>query len=944
MKNEKLNSPEAALLRHQKDESLRMKYSEKIMSLTKVNALKLLHSLEVHKIELELQNEELRLARDQAEKATQKFTELYDLAPTGYFTLEFDGTITELNLSGAKMLGIERAELVKSNFRLFITQDTLPLFNYFLKKAFETGEKQICEVRLINTGIPSIFIYIEGITSNTGQTCFISIVDITDRKQSEENLSKSEERFRLTLDTMLEGCQIIGFDWRYLYLNESAAVNGRVKKQDLIGQTMMEIFPGIVETEMFGRLEKCMSKRTNDHMVNEFTFPDGSSGWFELSIQAVPEGIFIISFDITESRLVKESLIESEAKFRNLFEHSPLGKSITGTGGSMEVNNAFCKIVGYTLEELKEMKWMDITFPEDLPLTTGFVNSCMEGKIAQASFEKRYIHKNGSIVWADVSSYLQRDRYNKPEFFITTIADITERKLTEEALLKVHEQMVLSQQSAGTGFWDWDMLTDELDWSPEMFRLFGLDPSITRASFEVWLRVIHQDDRAEVQDKLQASIQNHTQLQNEYRIILPSGEFRWIGALGDTTYDTDGGPQRMNGICLDITERKKREVELKESEYFFRETQRAAFIGSYKINFKTGFWESSEVLDQIFGIDKGYSRNVEGWLGLIHPDDRVLLNLYLDEEVIIKRNPFNREYRIIRKSDGETRWVSGMGKAEFDEKGNIMLMIGTIQDVTDRKLAENVITKLAEELEEKVIGRTAQLLLANKELEAFSYSASHDLRTPLRAMDGFANILLEDYSTFLDEEAKRMLHIIIDNTNRMGHLIDDLLSFSRLGRQEMECSAIDMHQMACSVYQELVPEPEHAKIELHIQNIPVAYGDPSMMRQLWMNLIGNAIKFSSRKLNCTVEVGCRTEGNENIFYVKDNGEGFDMIHSSNLFAVFKRLPSAREFDGNGVGLAIVKRIVLLLNGRIWAEGKVSEGATFYFALPAGQREMQTIEI
>lgn len=281
---------------------------------------------------------------------------------------------------------------------------------------------------------------------------------------------------------------------------------------------------------------------------------------------------------------------------------------------------------------------------------------------------------------------------------------------------------------------------------------------------------------------------------------------------------------------------------------------------------------------------------------------------------------------------GEERIIEWYDQTIKNADGDTLGLLAIGQDITERKQAEEKISDLNRNLERRVTERTAQLETANKELETFSYSVSHDLRTPLRAIDGFSRILQEDYTDRLDAEGQRLLNVVRDNAGRMGQLIDDILKFSRTSRLEMNFSEIDMEGLAHSVIEEL--QPVGRTLQAEIEPLPACMGDHSMMHQVFVNLLSNAIKFSSSMEIATIRVGGYIEGDEAIYFVRDNGAGFDMQYADRLFGVFQRLHDTDEFEGTGIGLAIVKRIVTRHGGRVWAEGKVNEGATIYFALPA----------
>lgn len=285
---------------------------------------------------------------------------------------------------------------------------------------------------------------------------------------------------------------------------------------------------------------------------------------------------------------------------------------------------------------------------------------------------------------------------------------------------------------------------------------------------------------------------------------------------------------------------------------------------------------------------------------------------------------------------GEERCLSLSASVMRDRGGEPAAIVCIVRDITERKRAEEEVKRLNEGLERRVAERTEQLQAAVKELEAFSYSVSHDLRSPLRAITGFSNAVLEDFGEEIDPSGRRYLTLIRENAENMGQLIDDLLAFSRLGRQQMERSLIDMEYLAESVWDEIMLVNPEREIEFKVMPLPPALGDRAMVRQVFVNLLSNAVKYTRHREVVCVEVGAEKQDGENVYYVKDNGAGFDMRYAHKLFGVFQRLHSTREFEGTGVGLALVQRVVKRHDGRIWAQARVNEGATFYFTLPTGR--------
>ena len=640
---------------------------------------RLLDELLIHQVELEMQNEELRVARDQAEAATERFESLYDFAPAGYFTLENTGTITKLNRSGAKLLGKEVSALEGSNFRFFISQDTLPVFNDFTDRVFATKCKQNCEVRLELKGCPAKSVYMEGVVPGNEEKCLLSVIDITDLRKIEEQLEDSETRFRTIYEGGPIGMALIGLDYRFLMANDM-----------------------------------------------------------------------------------------------------------------------FCRMTGYSEDELKRMPAENLSHPDFFSRNNANIQKLVRGEIPVYRTEKQYIRKDKTHFWGSLTLNVNYTSDGNIRYLIAMIEDISERKRAQEELIETQT-----------------LYTQFIERSPIYTYIKESSPG-------------------------------------ESRVIQASDNFKMMTGLN---------AKDMAG-----------------------KTMKELFPPDFAAKITADDW------DVVSGGEV----------------------LTLDEELN------GRKYSTIK----------------FPIKsGNKTLLAGYTIDTTEGKQAEKEIINLNEELEHLVLERTIKLQAVNKELAAFSYSASHEIRTPLRALNGFAHILLDDYSARLDDEGKRLLQVIIDNANQMGQLIDDLLSVYGISRKEVKLANINMYELAYSVYGELMDIGNKERIHFHLQDIPDAYGDRDMLRVVWTNLIGNAIKFSSGKAICTIDVGFVTGKAEIIYYIRDNGIGFNVEHADKLFGLFKSLHNRKDFEGSGIGLSVVQHIIDLHGGRVWAEGKENEGATFYFTLP-----------
>jgi PAS domain S-box-containing protein len=528
-------------------------------------------------------------------------------------------------------------------------------------------------------------------------------------------------------------------------------------------------------------------------------------------------------------------------------------------------------------------------------------------------------------LWFELSVSRKLDDPGREPRFIVLSRDITERKSMELALRASTERLNQAQHLARFGSWELDLVHNVLTWSDEIFNLFEIDKSRFGASYEAFLDTIHPDDRERVNRAYTHSLETRTQYEVTHRLRMRDGRIKWVQERCTSDFDAEGKPIRSSGTVQDVTEPRRAEIELRLAATVFENSREGVTITDAERNIIS--------VNPAFTEITGYApHEVIGRNPRILQSGRTDAAFYEAMWSSIREKGYWTGEMENKRKNGEI-FTEILSITEVrDTEGKPLHYIGVFTDITELKRAEMEIRQFNETLEQRVRERTAALEASNRELEAFSYSVSHDLRGPLRGIEGFAHVLAEDYGDRLDDAGRSHLLRIRRASQRLSQTIDDLIELARISRSPLLLRETDLSALAQAIVLDLSAASGRQPVIAISEHIAVR-ADPKLLQVVLGNLLGNAWKFTGRTEHARIEFGATEIEGERAYYVRDNGPGFDSTYADKLFKPFQRLHRPDEFAGSGIGLATVQRIIQRHGGRVWAEGRPNEGATFYFTLP-----------
>ena len=751
--------------------------------------------------------------------------------------------------------------------------------------------------------------------------------DITDRKLA------TDRKFQMLFDHSHDGLMLAKPDGTFLEVNDAFCKMLRYSREELLKLTRPHIT--VPEDPNLSVSLRVRSETGFYRGILQFKRKDGTIIDADVS-SAIYKDVngedrtYISAIDITEKLKAENDLRSSEHRLRSMIEYGQDIITLIHADGTVKYRSpSYHYVLGYNPEELNDYLVFDGIHPDDIIELKKLFTHVMNTPGASHKSKWRQKHKDGAYRWlAGTASNLLNDPDVKA--VVCNFRDITEHIEIEHQLEKSNAELNRLFNSIDEVLYSAGRNPFKLrQMSQACTKLYGYSTSDFFENENLWFDLILPEDKVVIGD-MNELLEKGTPAVAQYRIRHKDGSIKWVEANVVPTLDKDGKLIRVDGVNRDITEKKAAEEALLNSEKRFR-----ALIE-----------KSTDViaLSNMEGVPTYYSPSVKAVLGydpkelvgrnathIWHPDE---VEANKARRANLKEDGGSATGLLrVRHKDGSWRWIEATVTNQLNNPA-INALVTNFRDVTERKKAEEDLEHLNQSLEKKVQERTLQLEESNLALESFSSLAAHDLQAPLRVLMGYASVLKQEYSTGLGADGSALIDTIMQQSRQMTQLVSDLLTFSRISHTIMKEERINMDVMVqelCSHFSLSSMEPFKAEIKVH--KLGCCSCDASLMRQVWSNLISNALKYSSKKEKPYIEIGNTKANGETVYYIKDNGAGFDIKNSPRLFQLFQRLHASSEFEGNGLGLALVKNVITRHGGRVWAESELGKRSTFYFSIP-----------
>ena len=906
---------------------------------------RLLHELQVHQIELEMQNETLRHAQTLLETSRDeyrnRFTDLYDFAPVGYLSVNSGNLITEVNLTAASMLGIERNRLILQRFHQWIAEESQDSWKRHCQQLKQQGGNQRCELLMLRRDGTTFDAQVDCCASAAGNeqasSVHITFSDITERKYNERQLLKSRQRFAEIIGSAMDGVISIDADQRILIFNAAAEKMFGCRADEAIGHSLERFIPERFRhahgfhTRAFGRT--AISSRRMGFMGHIMALrANGEEFPAEVSIsQAGNDGekmFTAILRDITERKQMEAQLQDSQRENQFLAELIRASTQPMGVGypdGRMGlVNVAFEALTGYSAEELLSMDWAtELTPPEWFEFE--------QSKLAELQrtgqsirYEKEYLRKDGVRLPVELLVNLKTGADGLPEFYYAFVTDITERKHAERRIRESEQRMLLATEATGVGIWEWNVLTNTIHWDAQMFRIYGVAP--TRSGFvnyQVWSGSVLPEDLLRQEEIMQDTIRRLGRSSRQFRIRrADDGKCRHIQAVEIVRTNAQGQVEWLVGTNLDITERVQADEFLKKSR-----AQLISFINHAPISMAMFDRDMNYLATSgrwLVDYGRGYTHLVGCNHYQLHPD---LPNKWLDihQQGLAGATLKNDEDLWIH-ADGNKQWVRWAVLPWRDENNGIGGIIISSEDITDRKINEAQLIEQAQQLRE-----------SDRRKDEFLAMLAHELRNPLAPIRNAVEIL-----KLTNDDPSRIAWCADIMNRQLEHLtglVDDLLDVSRIKRGlvvlKKELLEIrDFIQPAVETNQPMI-EQRRQTLDITLPPEPIwVEGDRIRLAQVVANLINNAAKYTQEGGRIQLAVGPAED--KVCIRVSDNGCGLDPENLAHLFDLFYQAGRNLEISqgGLGIGLSIVHSLIAQHGGDVQASSAgLGLGSDFVIRLP-----------